>query len=108
MNIEPDLIKEATKRISQAVSRLAPLGLDVRYAVSVNVVPGSAPETLVPVLVVVLTVPHVIIGERAFTNLVTYDIHLSPESAEEIVQVGLANLDQALAQASSIVQVGTV
>lgn len=88
-----DLVASANGLIGSAAHRQSRLtGEDLRYAVSMTVLPGQQPNTFVPMLVIVVTAPGMTIGERAMFNALSADIHLSEEMANEIVSQAVSSI----------------
>lgn len=87
-----NLIVQTEYFVSQAIQRFAQGEQGYAYGVSLTVVPDSAPGGFVPVLVVVLTGPSPIIGERTFANLISFDVHPDQAGVDHIVAQGLEQI----------------
>ncbi len=83
--IERNLIRRAEEMVKEATLRSARDGEDVRYAVSLTVVPGAEPGTFVPVMILVVTMASVVLGERIYVNHLTDNLDLVSEDVDAFV-----------------------
>lgn len=86
-----NLVGKASDLLARAVRRIAP-SEEIGHSVSMTVVPGQAPGTFLPVLVLVLTGRAVSLGERCVVTVVTQDLHLTREGVEEVVHGALEQM----------------
>lgn len=95
MSTEPqtrDLIADANEVVHLALAKAVGDEQGFAQAVSLTVVPGEEQGAFVPVLVVVLTAPSPVLGQRLFVNLLTFDLHLTQEGADHIVGQGVEQM----------------
>ncbi len=105
LDLERNLILRTEWMVEGASRRAARDGEDVRLAISLTVVPGEEPGTFVPVMIIVLTMAAAVIGERIFSNLLSYDLDLTQDTVEKSVQ---AMIETMRAQRSELLSATTV
>lgn len=90
----------------RAVQRHAQGEQGLALAVSMTVVPDAQPGGFVPVLLIVLTGPGVLVGERTSANLISFNVHPDDAEVDRIVANGLEQMRAQRSEALAMAQAG--
>lgn len=82
-------------RISKVIENSIPKynqGETAEYAISMTVLPGNQPGQFLPALVTVLTLPGVVIGERAQSVSINFNLAIEDDQIDQLVNESLESL----------------
>jgi len=86
-----NFITRLEKVIEQSLEKYSQ-GEPAEYAISLTVLPGNQVGQFVPALITVITLPGVVVGEKAQSVSINFNLGLPDEQIDKLVQESIEGL----------------
>jgi hypothetical protein len=86
-----NLLDKVSKTVEASLIKYSQ-GEDAEYAISLTVLPGNQVGQFVPALITVITLPGIVIGEKAQSVSINFNLALPEEQIDKLVSESVEGL----------------